>query len=428
MQKKGALLLKRFFDIIVSLCGIIVLSPLLLVISILIKVNLGSPIFFVQERIGKGNKKFKLIKFRTMRDLKDKDGNEKEDKYRMTKLGSILRALSIDELPELINILKGDMSLIGPRPLLVEYLPFYSKEQIRRHDVLPGLTGFAQINGRNNISWEKRFEFDLYYVDNWSLNLDIKIFLKTIFKVLKREGVSKEGEVTMDRFSGNNNVENKEIKDIVIIGAGGFGREIVWLISSINKDKRLWNLIGFIDEDESKIGKIINGYKVLGNLEYFKDNRNIYYVCAIGNAKSRKEVVEKCREYKIKAATLIDPSVKMDKESCSIGEGSIICAGNILTTNINIKDHIIINLSCTIGHDVVIEDFVTIYPGVNVSGNCNLGSCSELGTGSKIIEGKSIGSNSIIGAGTVVIRGIKDNCTAVGVPAKIIKDKDRMEN
>nr|WP_294351613.1 acetyltransferase [uncultured Clostridium sp.] len=232
----------------------------------------------------------------------------------------------------------------------------------------------------------------------------------------------------MDRFSGNNNVENKEIKDIVIIGAGGFGREIVWLISSINKDKRLWNLIGFIDEDESKIGKIINGYKVLGNLEYFKDNRNIYYVCAIGNAKSRKEVVEKCREYKIKAATLIDPSVKMDKESCSIGEGSIICAGNILTTNINIKDHIIINLSCTIGHDVVIEDFVTIYPGVNVSGNCNLGSCSELGTGSKIIEGKSIGSNSIIGAGTVVIRDIKDNCTAVGVPAKIIKDKDRMEN
>lgn len=203
-MKKFGLIIKRLFDIICALGGLIVLSPVLLICAILIRINLGSPIFFRQKRIGKGNKEFEMIKFRTMKDAFDKNGNTLPDDQRMTKLGKILRSLSLDELPELINILKGDMSLIGPRPLLVQYLPLYNERQVKRHDVIPGLTGWAQINGRNSLTWNEKFELDVWYVENWSLILDIKIFFMTFYKVFKREGISQEGQATMEFFNGNN--------------------------------------------------------------------------------------------------------------------------------------------------------------------------------------------------------------------------------
>ena len=203
-MKKFELIIKRLFDIICALGGIIVLSPIFIICAILIRTNLGSPIFFRQRRIGKGNKEFEMIKFRTMKDAFDKKGNALPDDQRMTKLGKVLRSLSLDELPELINILKGDMSLIGPRPLLIQYLPLYNERQIKRHDVTPGLTGWAQINGRNSLTWNEKFELDVWYVENWSLGLDIKIFFMTFYKVFKREGISQEGQATMEFFNGNN--------------------------------------------------------------------------------------------------------------------------------------------------------------------------------------------------------------------------------
>lgn len=203
-MKSISLAIKRLFDVIVALGGIIILSPILLVCMILIKCKLGSPIFFKQRRIGKNNKEFEMIKFRTMKDLVDNDGNLLPDEERMTKLGMILRSLSIDELPEFINILKGEMSLIGPRPLLVEYLPLYDDKQIKRHDVTPGLTGWAQVNGRNSLSWCEKFELDVWYVENWSLYLDVRIFFLTFYKVFKREGISQEGQATMEYFNGSN--------------------------------------------------------------------------------------------------------------------------------------------------------------------------------------------------------------------------------
>lgn len=196
--------LKRCFDFIFALTALIILSPVFLIVAILIRINLGSPIFFVQERIGKDNKTFKMMKFRTMKDATDKKGNPLPDSERMTKLGSTLRSLSIDELPELINILKGEMSLIGPRPLLVQYLPLYNEEQLKRHNMLPGLTGWAQINGRNTLSWTEKFKLDVWYVENWSLKLDVKIFFLTIYKVFKREGISQEGQATVEFFDGMN--------------------------------------------------------------------------------------------------------------------------------------------------------------------------------------------------------------------------------
>ncbi|NGU52987.1 sugar transferase [Clostridium perfringens] len=204
MNKNIQYFIKRTFDIIASLGGLIVFSPIIIVVAILVRVNLGSPILFTQDRVGKNNKIFKMMKFRTMKDGVDKYGNLLPDSERLTNFGKILRSTSLDELPELVNVLKGDMSLIGPRPLLVEYLPLYSEEQRRRHNVLPGLTGWAQVNGRNSISWGEKFKLDVYYVNNWSLGLDLKIFFLTFYKLLKRDGINQNDNITMQKFDGLN--------------------------------------------------------------------------------------------------------------------------------------------------------------------------------------------------------------------------------
>ena len=196
--------IKKLLDIVISATALILLSPFMLIIYLLVRINLGGPAFFLQERVGKDNKIFKMIKFRTMKNSTDKDGNLLSDNERLTKFGRFLRSFSIDELPELINILKGDMSLVGPRALLVQYLEHYNSEQIRRHEVLPGLTGWAQINGRNSITWCEKFKLDVWYVDNWSLWLDIKIFFLTFWKVFKREGINQSETVTMEYFNGTN--------------------------------------------------------------------------------------------------------------------------------------------------------------------------------------------------------------------------------
>lgn len=198
------MLAKRIFDITISMVLLFFLSPLMLIIYLLVILNLGSPAFFLQERVGKDNKVFKIIKFRTMKDSKDKEGNDLPDYKRVTRLGSFLRATSLDELPELINVIKGEMSLVGPRPLLTQYLPIYNEEQIRRHEVLPGVTGWAQVNGRNSLTWNEKFKLDVWYVDNRTFWIDIKILFLTAYKVIKREGINKSQTVTMDYFNGGN--------------------------------------------------------------------------------------------------------------------------------------------------------------------------------------------------------------------------------
>lgn len=201
--------IKRALDFFASLCGIIVLSPFLLILCVSVKTKLGSPVLFKQERPGRTDKKtgeekiFVLYKFRTMTDERDENGELLPDEIRLTKFGKFLRSTSLDELPELINILKGDMSFIGPRPLLVKYLPLYSENQRRRHLVRPGLSGLAQVSGRNTVTWEEKFRLDVEYVENVSFLLDVKIFFKTVMSVLKREGISSETSATMEAFTGN---------------------------------------------------------------------------------------------------------------------------------------------------------------------------------------------------------------------------------
>ena len=199
------LFFKRFFDFILSLIAIIMLSPVYLIVIVLVRIKLGSPVFFIQKRPGKDEKIFKMYKFRTMTNEVDENGNLLPDDKRLTKFGKLLRSTSLDESPELFNILKGDMSIVGPRPLLVRYLPLYNEYQKHRHDARPGFTGWAQCNGRNSISWEEKFDLDVYYVNHITFLLDVKIIFKTVKTVMCREGISSEASATMEEFRGSQN-------------------------------------------------------------------------------------------------------------------------------------------------------------------------------------------------------------------------------
>lgn len=203
-------MIKRFFDFFCSIFLLLILAPVLLITFLLVRFKLGSPVFFLQTRPGMGGKLFTMIKFRTMLDIYDAHGRLIPDEERITEFGKFLRSTSLDELPELLNVIRGDMSLVGPRPLLKEYLPLYTPEQARRHDVLPGITGWAQINGRNAIGWEDKFSMDVWYVDNRSLWLDIKILLITVKRVFMRESVAATGSVSMSKFIGNIQDTNKK--------------------------------------------------------------------------------------------------------------------------------------------------------------------------------------------------------------------------
>lgn len=204
------MIVKRAVDVLGSLSALVLLSPLLCVLCVLVRTKLGSPVIFKQERPGKNGRIFTLYKFRTMTDERDENGELLPDEIRLTRFGKLLRTLSLDELPEFVNILRGDMSFVGPRPLLVRYLPLYNKRQSMRHNVRPGLTGLAQVNGRNLLTWEEKFEWDVKYVENISLWLDIKILFRTVLNVLKREGISSETSATMEPFTGTEETAEAE--------------------------------------------------------------------------------------------------------------------------------------------------------------------------------------------------------------------------
>ena len=208
------------------------------------------------------------------------------------------------------------------------------------------------------------------------------------------------------------------MKDLIIIGASGFGREFACLFERINETKKTWNLLGFLDDNDSLVGTNINGYPVLGTTKDVEKYRKASFVCAIGASKARKQIISRLGG--LSYATLIDPSVEMSR-LVEIGEGTIICAHTIITVNVNIGKHVIINLDCTIGHDAVLNDFVTLYPSVNVSGASLYGECVELGTGAQIIQGKKVGKGTIVGAGSVVVKDLPEDCTAVGAPCRPIK-------
>lgn len=402
---------KRLFDIIASASGLIILSPVFLILVYLIRKNLGSPVFFIQERPGKDGRPFKMIKFRSMRDAIDKDGNPLPDSERLTDFGKKLRAASLDELPELWNVLKGEMSLVGPRPLLMGYLPLYNDFQNRRHEMKPGITGWAQVNGRNALSWDEKFSCDVWYIDHYSFWLDMKILFLTVKKVFIKEGISAEGEATMPPFTGN--------RKLAVIGAGGHGKVVAELAAALGT----YGEIVFLDD---RAQGSVNGFPVIGTtllLENSLSPEQYDVAVAVGNNRIRRQIAEKAATLGFSLPVLIHPDATVSP-SATIGQGSVIMAKAVVQTGSVLKDGVIVNTAATVDHDCLLDAFVHISPGAHLSGNTHIGEESWIGTGACSRQQIRIGSRATIGAGAVVVRDVSDGMTVAGNPAKPLPRKN----
>lgn len=435
--------IKRFLDIVISFMMLLLLSPLLLIIAAFVRILIGPMIIFKQNRPGLKEKVFTLYKFRTMTMQKDKTGTLLSDDKRLTRFGKFLRGSSIDELPELLNILKGDMSIVGPRPLLEQYLPLYNEWQKRRHECKPGLTGLAQINGRNSISWEDKFKLDINYIDHITLIGDIKIILQTIIKVFKREGIHSTSAATMEVFKGNlmeviedetkddetkaNEINMNEIKQdeiiekeenrnqLLIIGASGHGK----VVADIALKMKHWKYIAFLDDNTAL--KTSMGLEVIGgSRDALQCIKEYELFVAIGNNTIRKNLLTELEHAGACIATLIHPSCVIG-ELVDIGVGTVVMAGTVINCCSRIGKGCIINTGATVDHDNVIEDYAHISPGVHTAGTVMIGKGTWLGIGSTIKNNLQIIDGCIIGAGAVVVEDITEVGTYVGVPAKKIQ-------
>jgi sugar O-acyltransferase (sialic acid O-acetyltransferase NeuD family) len=398
---------KRLFDVLVAGISLIVLAPVILAVAVLVRIKLGRPILFQQVRPGLDGKPFKLVKFRTMLDSTDKYGRPLPDVQRLTKFGKFLRSSSLDELPELWNILRGEMSLVGPRPLLTEYLGLYSPEQLRRHDVLPGLTGWAQIQGRNELSWEEKFRHDAWYVENVSFWLDLKIIFRTILKVLKRDGVNQAGHATAAKFTGST-----PSPGVIVLGAGGHAKVVISTLLACGR-----KISGVYDDDPQRLGCEILGHQVVGRIVDLPTSSNQDAVIAIGDGTIRQSLAD---HYSFNWITLIHPTAWVDP-SASISAGTVVMAGAVVQPDCRIGKHVVINTSASVDHDCELDDLVHVGPGAHLAGLVRIGQGTLVGTGSVAIPGVEIGSNTVIGAGSVVTADVPSGVTAVGQPARVIK-------
>lgn len=409
-------MLKRLFDIVVSSLALIVLLPVYCLVYYKVKQNLGTPVLFRQIRPGLNGQPFEMIKFRTMKDEIDENGELLPDAERLTPFGKMLRATSLDELPELWNVLKGDMSLVGPRPLLMEYLPLYNEQQAKRHNVRPGITGYAQVNGRNAISWEQKFELDTWYVEHQSFWLDIQILFKTVKKVFFKEDINAEGEATMSKFEGT---RSKQV--YAIYGASGCGRSLMPVARSYLAKQGIDADIYFID-DSLNDEVLINNHKAV-NYETFKnlDIANKFILVAIANSTIRENLVTKVVNDNLNLWSIFADNVVI-MDDVEIGAGTAISPFVTIGANVKIGKAFHANLYSYVEHDCMIGDFVTFAPSVKCNGNIHIEDHVYIGAGAVIKQGSPnkplvIGKGAVIGMGAVVTKDVPANTTVVGNPA-----------
>lgn len=407
-------MIKRSFDFTASLLGLLLLSPIIAYLAFAVRRKLGSPVLFRQTRPGLKGVPFEMLKFRSMKDSVDDRGDPLPDSERMTPFGSFLRSSSLDELPGLWNVLKGDMSLVGPRPLLMEYLPLYSADQSRRHDVKPGITGWAQVNGRNAISWEQKFQYDTWYVDNKSFWLDLKIIALTIKKVFVREGINATGEVTMSKFAGD-----KPAKKLAILGTGGHGKVVADTAEVCG-----WNDIEFFDDRWPAIEKVEHWY-VSGDSQQLLMRLHEFdgVIVAIGSNEIRYSKITELLAAQAPLVSLIHPAATISRYA-SIGKGGVVFAGVVVNSYATIGVSSILNTGCSIDHDCCLADYVHISPGARLAGGVKIGRLSWVGIGASIRQSIHIGSNVKVGAGAVVVEDTADDLTVVGVPARVLRSGD----
>jgi sugar O-acyltransferase (sialic acid O-acetyltransferase NeuD family) len=393
--------IKRLLDLSLSIVAAIVLLPVFLSVAVLLLITQGRPVLFTQPRVGFQGRIFRMYKFRTMKPL----GSE-EDPHsmnRLTFIGRLIRAMSFDELPSLLNIIKGEMSLVGPRPLLVQYLDRYSEEEFKRHDALPGLTGWAQINGRNTLSWGDKFKHDIWYVNNQSFWLDLKIIFLTVKTMLVREGINASGSEIMEEFDPG----------LYVFGGGGHAKVVISCLQA-----RGLRVMGIFDDNSSLHGKKIMSVPVLGAVEDSRKYKIKKAVIGIGSNSIREKLA---LEFPYNWISVIHPDAIVHS-SVELGKGSVVFPGAVINADAKISEHAIVNTGAIIEHDCVVESFAHLCPGTILAGGGKVGKGSFLGAGVTVIPGKKVGSYSTLGAGAVVTDDIPDLVTAVGVPAKIIKN------
>lgn len=399
------MIIKRSIDLTISFLGLFILSLPMLVIAVLIAVLNGRPVLFSQKRVGHKGKIFSLYKFRTMRD--PRPGEDLHSMNRLTPLGKFLRSLSLDELPGLFNVIKGEMSLVGPRPLLVHYLERYNKRQMRRHDVLPGVTGHAQVNGRNALSWEDKFNYDIWYVENHSPWVDFKIMLKTFFILFNRKTVNSSQVETMEEFDPG----------LYVMGAGGHGKVVVATLHEMGE-----RVMGVFDDDLSKKGSSISGVPVLGSFGDMKNYNIKKAVMGIGSNEVRERLAD---QYDFNWMTVIHPESYVHA-SAKIGKGSVIFAKAVVQPDVIIGEHVIINSASVVDHDCSVASFSHLCPGSKLAGNVTIGRGVMLGTGANVIPGRNINEYSLVGSGSTVISDIEAYSVAVGSPARIVKSTKQL--
>lgn len=418
---------KRLFDVIASGAALVVLSPALIALAVLVRWRLGSPVLFRQVRPGRDGRPFVLRKFRTMTDARDERGDLLPDDRRLTRFGRFLRASSLDELPELWNVFTGTMSLVGPRPLLMEYLDRYSPRQARRHELRPGLTGWAQINGRNGIDWETRLELDVWYVEHCSPWLDLRILALTVARVVRRDGIRAAGHATMPKFTGHSSAMDarREIafsadaaaKDasssngVIVIGAGGHAKVTIATLRAAG-----FEIAAAYDDDPLRWESRVLGIPVLGPLARLEGLSGRRGVIGIGNGHVRRELAAR---FDLEWVTVVHPRAHVAPEA-EIGPGTVVFAGAVIQPGTRIGAHAAINTAASVDHDCDIGDFVHVAPGTHVAGNVRVEEGAFLGIGSRVIPGVRIGAWATLGAGGTAIRDLPPYVVAVGTPARII--------
>jgi sugar O-acyltransferase (sialic acid O-acetyltransferase NeuD family) len=418
--------LKRLLDPCVAICALVILSPVLLLVALLVRLSLGAPILFRQDRPGFQGKLFTCIKFRTMTNARDGSGELLPDSHRLTAFGRFLRNTSIDELPGLINVVRGEMNLVGPRPLLPQYLKRYTPEQMRRHEVKPGITGWAQINGRNALEWDEKFALDVWYVDHQSFWLDLRILATTIWQVFRRKGIAQPGHATMAEFLGIGAGREKQNlmprKRIVIIGAGGAAREIASALHSINRIEPQFEFLGYVVSDLSRLLPRDSRDLVLGDFGWLQANRHSIDALAIGvgSPATRLKLAAELRHLLpgIEWPTIIHPTAIIELDSARIEEGCFIGAGVTATVNITLEPFALCNFGCTLGHEARIGAGSVVNPGANISGGVVIGTGVLVGTGAQILQYLHVGAGATVGAGAVVTRNVPEGLTVLGVPAR----------